>query len=352
MNLPEGAVDCNVHLPVPTVEDLCPYLPEAWREIVRLRGIKGFGHIGAKPDSPAACRPDWLGEDGVPGGTAVDLVSRVLDQRKVSRAIVHALYPVQRIHDAPMAAAFAAAVNDYVASHWLSCDTRLSASIVVPAQDPRAAAIEIDRCAADTRFVQILMLASGDLPYGHPIYRPIWERAEAHSLPVMLHAGSAGRYPPTPSGWPTYHFELAVDDALAGQAQLASLVSHGVFNTFPELRVVLSGMGFAWLPSFGWRMSKFWRGTRIEVPWIREPPAETIRRHVRLTLRPFDAGATSSEFERVLDHLGSDEMLLFSSDYPSWHFDGSDPVPPGISVPQLARMAVENPHATYSRLGR
>ena len=33
---------------------------------------------------------------------------------------------------------------------------------------------------------------------------------------------------------------------------------------------------------------------------------------------------------RVLDQLGSDDMLLFASDYPHWHYDGSDPVPPGI----------------------
>ena len=88
--------------------------------------------------------------------------------------------------------------------------------------------------------------------------------------------------------------------------------------------------GVSWLPAFCWRLSKFWRGLRIEVPWVDRAPVEIVREHVRLTLQPFDAPPSADAVARLLEHLGSDEMLLFSSDYPHWHFDGDDVLPEGL----------------------
>ena len=71
--------------------------------------------------------------------------------------------------------------------------------------------------------------------------------------------------------------------------QLLSLVSNGIFVKFPDLRVVLIESGVTWLPGFIWRAIKTWRAVRAEVPWVKESPAETIRRQVRLTAQPVDA---------------------------------------------------------------
>ena len=46
----------------------------------------------------------------------------------------------------------------------------------------------------------------------------------------------------------------------AFQAQLISLVCEGVFEEFPELRVVLLEGGLGWLPSLIWRLNKCWPG--------------------------------------------------------------------------------------------
>lgn len=48
--------------------------------------------------------------------------------------------------------------------------------------------------------------------------------------------------------------------------------------------------------------------------------------------------------------LDSDEMLLFSSDYPHWQFDGADPTPPGFSEEMIRKIAIDNPRTTYTRL--
>jgi predicted TIM-barrel fold metal-dependent hydrolase len=131
---------------------------------------------------------------------------------------------------------------------------------------------------------------------------------------------------------------------------VASLVCEGVFAKYPGLKVVLLESGVTWLPGFLWRFSKFWRGVRSEVPWVDRSPAEIVRDHVRLTIQPFDAPADPDQVERVIDHLRSDAILLYASDYPHWQFDGDETVPAGIPAALHRKILVENPLATYDRL--
>ena len=56
------------------------------------------------------------------------------------------------------------------------------------------------------------------------------------------------------------------------------------------------------------------------------------------------------DFDTLLEQLGSDELLLFSTDYPHWHFDGADAVPDGFSPSLLRKICADNPRATYARL--
>ena len=53
---------------------------------------------------------------------------------------------------------------------------------------------------------------------------------------------------------------------------------------------------------------------------------------------------------RVMDHMDSDELLLFSTDYPHWQFDGEDVLPEGISSEMVRKIMIDNPHATYPPL--
>ena len=124
-----------------------------------------------------------------------------------------------------------------------------------------------------------------------------------------------------------------------------------MFQKFPDLRFVLAEFGFTWLPTLMWRTSKTWRGVRSEVPWIDQPPADIIREHVRLTLQPVDAPPNDPQvLTRTLEHIGSDRMLLFSTDYPHWHFDGEDVLPAGLSEDVIQKIMIDNPLATYPRL--
>ena len=96
------------------------------------------------------------------------------------------------------------AVNDWIAREWLDHDPRLRASIVVPQQNPELAVAEIERCAPDSRFLQVMLLVSGELPLGRRQNWPIYAAAERHGLTLGIHAGSSYRHPNTPVGWGSY----------------------------------------------------------------------------------------------------------------------------------------------------
>jgi predicted TIM-barrel fold metal-dependent hydrolase len=107
----------------------------------------------------------------------------------------------------------------------------------------------------------------------------------------------------------------------------------------------------SWIGPYLWRLSKFWRGVRNEVPWVDRSPIEFVRDHIRLTIQPFDAPPSAVEIGKLLDQMQSDEMLLFASDFPHWQFDGDDMLPAGIDAALRKKILIDNPLATYPRLG-
>ena len=86
------------------------------------------------------------------------------------------------------------------------------------------------------------------------------------------------------------------------------------------------------------------------MPWVDRSPAEIFRQHFRLTIQPLDAPDTPEVVGRFVNHLKSDELLLYSSDYPHWQFDGDEVMPAGLPEELRRKIMVDNPLSTYSRL--
>jgi hypothetical protein len=197
----------------------------------------------------------------------------------------------------------------------------------------------------------VLLLVNGEMPLGKRYYWPIYAAAERLGLPVGIHAGSMYRHPVTGVGWPTYLAQDYFSHATSFQTQLTSLITEGVFKVHPDLKVVMMESGFSWLPPYLWRLDKYWHGLRFEIPWVDRLPSEIVKSNVRFTVQPTDTPPNAEMVEKLFDHLGSDDLLLFSSDYPHWQFANDDVLPRGIPDRHLAKLMVANPRATYSRLG-
>lgn len=344
-----GVIDCDLHNVVPTVYALFPYLPDYWREHIDQTLFKGPAESSYPRNAPTTARPGSLPPDGNPPGSDLGLLrQQVLDPLGVDVGILCCSYAIDSLHNPDAAVALARAVNDWQIAEWLDREPRLRASIVVPSQIPQLAADEIDRVGDHPGFVQVYLPARSAHPYGSRIHHPMWAAIARHDLVGGMHFGGVPGNPPTPSGWPSYYFEEYAGMAHVFQSQVVSMVSEGVFDQFPNLRVALIESGFTWLPSFMWRFDKEWRNLRRLVPWVKRAPSAYIREHIHLTIQPLDAPAAAPQLLQIIDQIGSDELLMFSTDYPHHHdADPEQTLLPDLSAAFTQKIMGENARSFY-----
>ena len=317
-------VDCDIHCNVSNVQVLFPYLPVYWREHITQSLFKGPVETAYPKNAPTTARPDSVPSNGgAPGSDLVLLREHVLDVLGLEFGILNCAYAVDSLHNPDAAVALASAVNDWLIAEWLEKEPRLRASMVVPSQIPSLAAREIDRVGDHPGFVQVFLPVRSQHPYGSRLFHPMWDAIARHDLVGGIHFGGVPGMPPTPSGWPSYYLEEYAGMAQVFQSQLVSIVSEGVFDQFPTLRVALIESGFTWLPSFLWRFDKEWRNLRRLVPWVKQAPSAYIREHVRITIQPLDTPPDPPQMLEIVEQIGSDDVLMYASDYP--HVHGADP---------------------------
>jgi uncharacterized protein len=333
-------IDCDFHLPQVSVADLVPLLDDYWQRQIEDRDIISmpFRLSSYPPNSPLSNDPEYDGQT----------VPEVLDRFGTTIAITSMLHGVVALHNPDMRAALLTAVNDHVTRQWLDTEPRLRGSIFVSAEDPEASVAEIERLAPDSRYVQVLMLAMQERHHGARHYWPIYEAAERHDLTIAIHAGGLYRNPPSVAGWPSYQFEDYVMQSAVFENILVALLGEGVMQKFPNLKFVFLESGFAWLPTAIWRMNKTWRGVRQEVPWLSEQPSEVMRDRVFFGLQPVDPPGPE-QLQHLIKHIGSTDMLLYSTDYPHRQFL-DNPVPTGFPEQDKPGLLFSNALRAYPRL--
>jgi predicted TIM-barrel fold metal-dependent hydrolase len=342
-------IDCDLHCEVPRVDALYPFLTPHWIEHLQNTLFKGPNLAYYPRRSPVAARAGSVPADGTPPGSSLDLLrEQALDAGGVEVGVLSCLYAVDSVHNPDAAAAMASAVNDWQRTGWLEREPRLRGTIVVPIQVPQLAAREIDRAAEHPGFVQVLLPVRTEHPLGSRLYAPMWEAIVRHDLVAGIHFGGAPVQPPTPTGWPSYFLEEYVAMAQVFATQLTSMIVEGVFDLHPKLRVALLESGFTWLPAHLWRFDKEWRNLRRLVPWVKRPPSEYVREHVRVAIQPLDPPPSAKQLLEVVDQLGSDDMLMYGSDYPHQHaFDPETELLPHLSDGLRRKILRENARSLY-----
>ena len=327
------AIDCDVHVAPASHEALFPYVSDYWRQYITEAGIRLTDVAHAYPRGAATTASAVAREAGSPDvpDTYDALASRVLDVASRTGAdagaaprfvVLNCLTGFETHRNPYYAAAVASAINDWMREEMLSRDDRLRASLVVSTVSTEDAVAEIERVGDDPRFVQVLLPVRSDLPWGQKGNHPIFAAARERSLQVGLHAwGRAGKAA-TPSGFTTTYLEDYVGNQPIAQAQVLSFVSEGVFERFPDLHVVLSECGFAWLPALLWRFDKDWKGVWREVPWVKRRPSEYVREYFSFTTAPAHLPADGTALTQLLEMMDGPGMLAYASDYPHDHGDG------------------------------
>ena len=358
-------VDCDVH-PIMKggLGDLRPYLSRAAQHRLGLderRSLTAQGHREAVSiprntlyvNQAGVLRDDARAPDGsAPGADPAFTAEQLLDANGISRAVLIGgeVLGLGAMPDPDAAAIIASAYNDWLAETWLAADDRYRGTLVVGAQDPLLAAKEIRRAASNERFVAVLLPLTNIL-MGQRHYYPIYEAAAEIGLPITVHPNSGeGIFrtsPPMAGGTPTYYVEWHTGLSQVFAANVISLVCHGVFERFPNLKVVVTEGGLGWVPDVLWRLDKNVKGLRDEVPWMRRLPSEYVVDHVRFTTQPLPEPARRHHLHVLCEIAHAERTLMFSSDYPHWDFDDPRHALTALPAEIRERVKVDNACETY-----
>ncbi|TXK68952.1 amidohydrolase family protein [Paenibacillus sp. N3.4] len=319
-------IDCDIHVGS-SRDELIPYLPRVYREQIagfgwRLPTQGGMflngGIDGSMQDTPPI---EDKGEDS----KLNHFRDQHLDKYNLEYGILTgAGYEVQATPDSDFAAAYCTAANDYTIERLLSREKRLKGSIIIPKQDPIQSAKEIDRLGSHPDMVQVIVSNGAQMPYGHRFYHPIYEACVRHNLPFAIHVSMEGigiNNPPTGVGHVSTYIEYRSARSQVMAAHLASFIFEGVFDKFPTLKVVIVEAGMLWIAPLIWRLDQDWKALRHQTPWVKEPPSEYYRKHMRVTSQPLELPTDMKLFMPMMEAISANENLMFASDYPHWDFD-------------------------------
>jgi predicted TIM-barrel fold metal-dependent hydrolase len=158
---------------------------------------------------------------------------------------------------------------------------------------------------------------SGSKSPAHPIFDPFWARVNEAGIALAYHSGDAG-YNKFADEWGVGgEFRAFEYDALRMTLSassisdtIASLVCHGLFDRFPQLRVATIESGSDWVAPLLKKLKK----TYGQMPFsFKRDPVEQLRRHVSVS--PY----YEDDLEALKAAIGA-ERVLFGSDWP--HAEG------------------------------
>ena len=237
------------------------------------------------------------------------------------------LFPVagQNI-DPDVNAAMQAAMNSWLADKWLTqfnSHDRYRGSISIPMNNPPAAIAEIEKWAGHPYFVQVWVPHRQPMPYGNRYYHGIWEAAARCHLPIAIHPSGSGQPSmSTPVGYSQYYLELhAIGEATALMTHITSFICEGVFDKWPDLKVVAVEGGFSWIGPLMWRLEKNWPNLKPTLCASKKTPMEYVYDNVRLTSQPIEEPPRKSDLVRLFEIIDAPRLLMFASDYPHWDYD-------------------------------
>jgi predicted TIM-barrel fold metal-dependent hydrolase len=284
--------------------------------------VASLGHMGTPGTDVGRRRPLAL-EDARPG--AFDPTARLADMdAETIDAVV--LYPTiglgaWGLTDPGAALAVARAYNDWLASYCSAAPDRLHGAAMVPFQDPAAAVAELRRAREELGFVAAFVRPNPCLgrTLADPAHDTVWEAAEELGVAVAVHEGLQPAVPHLASGrQPTNALlQHAASHTFEQMFALAQLVSCGVLERHPSLRLVFLEAGGGWLPYWLERLDHHVATYGAYAPEMRLRPSEYFARQCWISFE------IDEPLLPILAPSVGTDRIVWGSDYP--HADSTFP---------------------------
>ena len=247
---------------------------------------------------------------------------------------------VQYERDPAIALKRAKSANDFLAAEIQKRPTRYGGFAHLAMHNPAEAAAELERSMRDLGFHGAMINGQTNGEYlDLDKYSVFWERAADLQAPIYLHPGNPVDHPAVFAD----HSELwgpVFSWAAETGAHALRLVFAGVFERFPNARLILGHMGET-LPFYLWRFDSRWlvcnRGTRT----LAQPPSFYIRRNIVITT----SGVCDDQpLRAALESMG-DSNVMFSVDYPFEKTDLAAQFIERANISEPQRLQVANGNA-------
>jgi predicted TIM-barrel fold metal-dependent hydrolase len=353
-------IDVDVHNHWKTPDEVLRYLPDHWRKYLQGQPGRALPLIPTPakwyfPDG--VDRSDSFPPDGSRPGTDYDFMKRqLLDPLRTESALL-TFYTGQQsaMLNPQLAAALCRACNQWCVDEWLSRDDRFLGAIMVPTEVPEEAAKEIRHWRHDGRMVAVLLVGNQlGKPFGHAVYDPLYRAAAEEGLPIVIHTGGdqSRKVQSAAGGNGATMLERFPTLPQAGMHHLTSMITHALFEKFPQLQVLLLEFGFTWIPSIVWRLDQAFDVLKVESPLVRRWPSEVVHEHIRFSTQPFEYVPAKALRDLLESFDGMEDLLCFSTDYPHWDADEPTHIASHLPRPWLSKVFADNAAAFFNLSGR
>jgi hypothetical protein len=296
-----------------------------WPDKIRFAAVDGTVRIEVEgrryPESQgpgAGCPPEHgisKAAGGNPGSQQGVLADA--DREGIDRMVLFPSFGlgIPSFRDPAFTNGIASLYNEWVADWCRAGQGRLAAAAVVPIEDTDAA-IEALRQAKSLGLVcATVPPALRERNLDHPDLDRFYAVAEDLNLPLAVHGAPGVHLPKIGVDRFTNYIQVhCISFPFDMMTAMTAVVTGGVLERHPRLRIAFLESGVGWVPYFIDRMGEHYekRGDWIAGGWKRHPREYVERGQVYVTCE-----AEEPLLPAALADLGRD-FVMYASDYPHW----------------------------------
>jgi predicted TIM-barrel fold metal-dependent hydrolase len=255
-----------------------------------------------------------------------DVREDLMKSKGVDYPILNNFISLDMIPHPELSIELAKAMNDRLLEKFLDGNEDFTGLCSVSMHKPDKAAEEIDRMGSEKQIEGIYIQMGGhDRALGHPRHDKIYRAAEDNDLSITYHSSSAIGVHEVPffrRGYEKFLPVYAASHPMVHTFTVASLISQGVPEKFPDLDFVFSEAGLSWFANIMSRLNKGYDMRREDAPLLTKPPEEYMRESFYAGTQPMDKFQDPEHLIKMIDIVGP-ESIIFSSDHP--HYDHDHP---------------------------
>jgi hypothetical protein len=217
--------------------------------------------------------------------------------------------------DARLARALCRSYNEWIASRCAASGGRIRWVATVPLPDVEGSVEEVAHAKRLGACGVMTLGTAGGINLGNAVLDPFYAACERHALPVCVHVGWS--LPPLSAMYDKIYEAMITPFVLPVFMGFASILSNGVLERFPKLKVGFFEAGVEWVPYWLDRMERFYRqppgGSKKA-----DLPARNPVEYLKDQRIYFSCELDEKRIALVSEAIG-DECILYSSDLPHAH---------------------------------